>query len=303
MGVTGLRLLRLLSLLQIRPSWTGRELADRLGTTERTVRRDVTKVRDLGYVVQAAAGRHGGYHLAAGNGLPPLLLDDEEAIATVVALRVAATGALPGLEDALLAALAKLTQVVPVRLRRRIEALDVATVEVTTPRPAIDLDVLAVLAQGCRSSERLRVAYRGVERDIEPYRLTYQDARWYVLTRNPRRAEWRTLRVDHLTSATLTGHRFVLSEGPGKVKGGHRTTTARILIHASARRAAAYVPPAAGAIEPVNDTSCLLTISAEDPRWLTRFLLRLPFKTEVLEPPQLRRHIRSLGQRLVHTHS
>ncbi len=229
MGVTGLRLLRLLSLLQMRSIWTGRELADRLGTTERTVRRDVTKLRDLGYVVHAAPGRNGGYHLAAGNGLPPLLLDDEEAIATVVALQVAATGALPGQEDVILGALAKLTQVVPVRLRRRIEALDVAAADVATPRPAIDLDVLAVLAQGCRSSERLRVVYRGDERDIEPYRLTYQDGRWYVLTRNSRRAEWRTLRVQRRSTWCRRaggGSWSSPQSGPRALSSGPRTCSA-----------------------------------------------------------------------------
>ncbi len=303
MAATALRLLRLLSLLQTRSNWTGHELADRLGTTERTVRRDVTKLRDLGYAVDAAAGRDGGYRLASGNGLPPLLLHEDEAIAMVVALRVAATGALPGLEDALLGALAKLTQVLPVRLRHRIEALDVAVAEVGTPAPPSTstcwpcslVDVAA--ANG-------RILYRGVQRDIEPYRLTYQDGRWYVLTRDPRKAEWRTLRVDHITSATLTGHQFVLRQAPGQApKAEPQGVTARILAQTSARRAAAYVPPAAGRIDRIDNTSCILTLSAEDTGWLTKFLLRLPFATEVIDPPQLRRHIRSLGERLVQTHS
>ncbi|MEV7907757.1 helix-turn-helix transcriptional regulator, partial [Streptomyces anulatus] len=218
---TSARLLRLLSLLQTPRDWTGAELAERLGVSGRTVRTDVERLRSLGYPVLATRGAVGGYRLGAGAALPPLLLDDEEAVAIAVGLRTATGGAIAGIEEASLRALAKLEQVLPSRLRRRVNTLQTYTVPV--PRddagPGVDPSVLTTLAAVCRDRERLRFDYHdhagaATLRTVEPYRLVNWGRRWYLLAWDVERGDWRTFRVDRIRSRTPTGPRFTPRDLP-----------------------------------------------------------------------------------------
>lgn len=217
------RALELLSLLQTHRLWSGLELAERLQVTERTVRRDVDRLRGLGYPVDASPGADGGYRLATGAVLPPLVLDDEEAVAVAVGLRVAANATIAGIEDTSLRAMAKIEQLLPDRLRRRVSALhnNVSTmhwddgVDIT-----VDLDALSVLASACRDHEEVRFDYRRKDgedsrRLVEPHRMVTAGRRWYLVAWDLRRTDWRTFRVDRLSDARLAGARFVPKEIPG----------------------------------------------------------------------------------------
>jgi predicted DNA-binding transcriptional regulator YafY len=213
------RLLRLLTLLQTRREWSGEELADRLGVSTRTLRRDVDKLRDLDYPVRAAMGPGGGYRLGAGAKLPPLLLDDEEAMAVAVGLRTATGGGVAGIGEASLRALVKLEQVLPSHLRHRLQALQVATVEVPG-MPAVDAEVLTAVATACRDRQRLRFDYRSHRdahsvRDTEPHQLVAWGRRWYLVAWDLERDDWRTFRVDRMRPRIPTGPRFAPRELPG----------------------------------------------------------------------------------------
>src|SRR5246500_5085018 len=200
---TSARLLALLSLLQVRREWTGQELANRLEVTPRTIRRDVDKLRSLGYPVEAAPGVAGGYRLSAGGELPPLLLDDAEAVAVAVGLRTAASGSIAGIEETSVRALAKLEQVLPSRLRRRVSALGNATSTFTVDGPRIDSDMLATLAAACRDSTRLQFGYiardaRASRRTVDPAAVVYSGHRWYLVAFDLDRDDWRTFRLDRV---------------------------------------------------------------------------------------------------------
>ncbi len=210
----------MLSLLQSRPTWTAEELAERLGVTTRTVRRDVTRLRDLGYPVMAAPGPFGGYQLGSGGVLPPILLSDDEAVAVAIGLRAAAQGGVSGIEDAAVSALAKLEQMLPAVVRERLRALMGATVPMDAGSgPSVEADALVTVAQGCRRPERLKFRYLDAsgqpsERHVEPYRLVHVRRRWYLVARDRDRDGWRTFRVDRMQGAVLTGHRFTHAEEP-----------------------------------------------------------------------------------------
>ena len=308
------RLLRLLSLLQMKPTWTAEELADRLAITTRTVRRDVTRLRDLGYPVLAAPGRFGGYQLGPGGALPPLLLSDDEAVAVAIGLRAAANGGVAGIEDAALAALAKLEQVLPVPLRERLQALHAATVPlVGGSGPSVDPDALVLVAQGCRRLERLRFQYldgsgQRSERSVEPFRLVPVRRRGYLVARDRDRDDWRTFRVDRIQDPVLTGHRFVRAEEPdaaamvaeGLAVGAY-SLQATVVLLVPHREAAAEIPRTVGSLEP-HDDGTLLRIGGSDLRWLATYLAALPFGFRVLDPPELRDELRALGRRLVRDH-
>ena len=200
---TSARLLRLLSLLQARRDWTSAELAARLGVTTRTIRNDVDRLRGLGYPVDARPGVAGGYRLGTGGALPPLLLDDEEAVAVAVGLRTAASGSVAGIEETSVRALAKLQQVLPSRLRRRVSAFQSHALPVPSRGPQVDPDVLTVIASACRDHERLRFDYRAhsgapSRRSVEPYRLVNDRRRWYLVAWDTDRDAWRTFRVDRI---------------------------------------------------------------------------------------------------------
>ncbi len=215
--------MHLLSLLQTHRLWRGAELAERLEVTERTVRRDVDRLRDLGYPVEASAGVDGGYRLAAGAHLPPLLLDDDEAVAVAVGLRAAAGAAIGGIEETSLQALAKIEQVLPDRLRRRVSALHNSVVSLRWGNGVDDLvdpEALSVLASACRDHEEVRFDYRRRDGDesrrlVEPHQMVTVGHRWYLVAWDLRRDDWRTFRVDRLDRATLAGKHFSLREIPG----------------------------------------------------------------------------------------
>jgi len=210
---TSARLLRLLSLLQSRRDWPGAELAERLGVTTRTVRRDVDRLRDLGYPVESATGTAGGYRLGVGAALPPLLLDDDEAVAVAVGLRAAATGTVTGIEETSLRALAKLEQVLPSRLRHRVGAMQSAILPLTGPGPTVDPDLLTA---ACQAHEGVRFGYQQNTRRVEPYRLVHTGRRWYLLAFDLDRDDWRTFRVDRIDSAPLPGPRFTPRPEPAE---------------------------------------------------------------------------------------
>ncbi|WP_246608257.1 helix-turn-helix transcriptional regulator, partial [Paractinoplanes toevensis] len=222
MANTSARMLRLLSLLQTHRYWPGAELADRLEVSPRTLRRDVDRLRDLGYPVDANRGAAGGYQLQAGAAVPPLLLDDDEAVAIAVGLRTAAAGAVTGFEETSVRALAKVIQLLPPRLRRRIDALRAATAPggIFGGGPTLDAEVLTTLALACRGEERLRFAYTPRERETsarhaEPHRLVSLGRNWYLVAWDLDRADWRSFRVDRLTDPAPTGARFRPREIPG----------------------------------------------------------------------------------------
>jgi predicted DNA-binding transcriptional regulator YafY len=217
------RLLQLLSLLQTPREWPGTELAGRLGVTARTIRRDVDRLRELGYPVHATQGNTGGYRLTAGTAMPPLLLDDDEAIAIAIGLRTVAAAAITGIEDTSLRALAKLEQVLPERLRHRVTALSQAAVILPpVDGPAADADTLAALASVCVTHEKVRFAYTKADgeltrRLVEPHRLVASGRRWYLVAFDADRAAWRSFRIDRITEVHRTGVRVAGRELPGGV--------------------------------------------------------------------------------------
>jgi predicted DNA-binding transcriptional regulator YafY len=308
---TSARLLRLLSLLQSRREWTGPELAQRLEVSERTVRNDIDRLRSLGYPVDANRGAVGGYRLGAGAQLPPLLLDDDEAVATVLGLR-AATG-LAGVEEVSLRALAKLEQVLPRRLRRRIAALGEFAMRVPddTAPPQVDAEVLTTLAAACRDAERLRFDYRthgGGEsrRDVEPYRLIAWGRRWYLLAWDVERGDWRTFRADRITPRIPTGPRFTPRPLPaddvtayvsGRVSAAAWRFRARVVVHAPAEEIAARINAAVGHVEARDAGSCVLHTGADSLESLAVHLGMLGADFEVVDPPELVDHITLLAQR------
>ncbi|GLX37995.1 DeoR family transcriptional regulator [Streptomyces roseochromogenus] len=220
MNDTPARLLTLLSLLQTPREWPGSELAARLEVSARTIRRDIERLRVLGYPVEASLGAEGGYRLVAGAAMPPLLLDDEEAVAIAVGLRAGAGHAIEGVEEASVRALAKLEQVLPARLRHRVGALQSATVALTRgDGPSVDPRTLTTMAGAVAGPERLRFAYRArdgaaTRRLVEPYRLVSTGIRWYLVAYDLEREDWRTFRVDRVSEPFATGARFVPRELP-----------------------------------------------------------------------------------------
>ena len=299
-STTTSRILHLLSLLQTRRYWSGDELARRLGVSGRTLRRDIERLRDLGYVVNANRGVDGGYQLDAGTDLPPLVFTDEEAVALAVSLRT--SSALDGIADLNVAALAKLEQVLPSRLRGRIAALAAATTPTMPPRvsAAVDTEVLAVLALACRNSERLRLRYSSAtgeesRRQVEPVRLVWHAGRWYLVCWDLQRADWRTLRVDRVDEVFETRVRFTPREVPGgdaaafvldRLGGLPTGVTARVRIDAPIETVREWMGAYSDHVEADGDR----TVWSPSDRYLeplagALFWLRWPF--EVLGPPEL----------------
>ncbi len=309
---TSARLLRLLSLLQTPRDWTGTELADRLGVSARTVRNDVGKLRELGYPVLATRGPAGGYRLGAGAAMPPLLLDDDEAVAVAVGLRTAAGGAVAGIEEAALRALAKLGQVLPSRLRSRVRTLQ----SVITPVPAdaaplVDADVLMAIAAACRSRERLRFTYSSwdgsaSERDVEPYQLVNWGRRWYLVAFDPSRGDWRTFRADRVTVRTPGGARFSPRPLPAddlamwvsrRVAAAGWRYLARVTVFARAGDVAARIGPYAGTVTAAGGETCVLDTGSDSLETLAVYLGMLGYDFRVQSPPELAGHLRALAGR------
>ncbi len=304
---TSARLLRLLSLLQARRDWTGPALAERLGVTTRTVRNDVERLRALGYPVAATPGASGGYRLGAGAEMPPLLLDDEEAVAVAVGLRTANT--VTGIEETSVRALAKLEQVLPSRLRHRVSALHTATVQVPGHQPRVDAEVLTTLAAVCRDHERLRFDYENHDggtsrRTVEPHRLAHALGRWYLVAFDVDRQDWRTFRVDRLTPKVPTGPRFAPREPPTDaatfVAGSLGTATWRyrttVLVHAPAEELVARLPPGVEVVE-VTDDGCRVAVGSDSPHMLAVYLGLMDADFEVTEPPELVAELAKLADR------
>lgn len=305
------RLLKLLGLLEGRIDWTAEELARRLEVTTRTIRRDIARLRALGYPVEAMAGPGGGYRLGAGGKLPPLLLDDEEALAVALGLRVSATTAVGGLEDASLSAMAKLEQVLPPHLRSRLEDVSDATTSTLAGGGAeVDHSSLSVVATTIRKRERLRCRYvdgerRITERHIEPTRLVHTGRRWYLVAFDLDRDDWRTFRLDRVSEPVATGIRAKPRRGPDPVELVKRGITvdawkfpASIVLHVPARRAEQMIAPTVGTVEPIGDETCRLIIGADEMGWLARYLLSLPVHFEVEEPEELRAELAAIGEEL-----
>jgi predicted DNA-binding transcriptional regulator YafY len=294
---TSARLLRLLSLFQARRYWSGAELSERLEVTARTLRRDVDKLRSLGYPVNSTSGTAGGYQLGAGAILPPLLLDDDEAVAVAVGLRTSASGTVTGMEEASVRALAKLQQVLPSRLRRRVAALS---------------SFIVPLTGACRDYEKIRFRYQSrdgtaSEREVEPHRLVHTGRRWYLAAFDVTRNNWRTFRVDRIEPGLTTGTRFAprkppegdfaayVSKSVAYAPYPHR---AKIVLHVSVEEASKKVPPAAGTLEAIDGRSCMLHMGAGSLDMLAIYLAMIGFDFEVREPAELVEHIRSLAERL-----
>ncbi|BBC37661.1 DeoR family transcriptional regulator [Streptomyces graminofaciens] len=311
---TSARLLRLLSLLQAHREWSGAQLADRLGVTPRTVRRDVDRLRELGYPVNASPGTGGGYQLGAGAELPPLLLDDDEAVAVAVGLRTAAGQGIEGIGETSVRALAKLEQVLPGRLRRRVGALNAFTVPMMRgPQPsAVDPAVLTELANACRDAERLRFEYRdhsgaATRRTVEPHRLVCTERRWYLVAWDVDRADWRTFRVDRVTPTPPHGPRFTPREAPAEDLAAYvsRGVSTRVYAsHAVVRllaplhEAAERISPSAGTLEAYDEHSCLLRTGAPSLDVMAIHVLMTGVEFEVVEPDGLTETIRTLRDRL-----
>ncbi|MBD0420517.1 YafY family transcriptional regulator [Streptomyces sp. TRM S81-3] len=312
---TPARLLTLLSLLQTPREWPGGELAERLGVSRRTVRRDIDRLRELGYPVQATMGADGGYRLVAGKAMPPLVLDDEEAVAIAVGLRAGAGHAVEGVDEASVRALAKLEQVLPGRLRHRVATLQAATTPLTSgDGPSIAPETLTVMASTVAGHERLRFAYRagdGTEsrRLTEPYRLVSTGRRWYLVAYDLDRDDWRTFRVDRVSEPFATGARFAPRELPtGSAaeflrRSMHRRSDsyeAVVAFAAPAEVVASRLRGWLGTPEASEDgASCVLRATVSDsPEWLAARLALLGVEFTVRAPASLVECTRQLAARL-----
>ncbi|MFF9604884.1 helix-turn-helix transcriptional regulator [Streptomyces sp. NPDC014684] len=311
---TPARLLQLLSLLQTPREWPGGELADRLNVSRRTVRRDIDRLRELGYPVRATKGADGGYRLVAGKAMPPLVLDDEEAVAIAVGLRAGAGHAVEGVDEASVRALAKLEQVLPARLRHRVSTLQAATTPLTSgDGPSIAPGTLTVMASTVAGRERLRFAYRDKEggeshRLTEPHRLVSTGRRWYLVAYDLGRDDWRTFRVDRVREPFATGARFApreLPEGDAaeylrrSIRRTQDTYAFEVRFAGTAREVAARLPEWAGVPEADDGGGCVLRGTSGEPvEWLALRLAMAGCEFTVRGPEELVSCVRKLGGRL-----
>ena len=311
---TSARLLALLSLLQVRREWTGQELADRLEVGPRTIRRDVDKLRSLGYPVEAAPGVAGGYRLGAGGELPPLLLDDAEAVAVAVGLRTAASGSIAGIEETSVRALTKLEQVLPARLRRRVSALSAATSAFAVEGPRIDADLLATLAGACRDRIRLRFPYvtrdeRASHRNIEPCAVVHSGYRWYLVAFDLDRDDWRTFRIDRIRGRVRPGERGRLRTVPGgdpaayvrqqlSRAGEPEADPGQVRLAAPASRVRGRIPSHSATVEPDGEEACIVTTRGPWSRSFLVWMAMLDEPMEVLGPPEFAEVAGALAARL-----
>jgi len=310
---TSARLLRLLTLLQSRRAWTGAELTQRLEVTARTVRRDVDRLRSLGYPVASTSGVAGGYRLGAGTELPPLLLDDEEALAVSLGLHAAAAGDVTGMEEVALRALTKLEQVLPARLRRRLSALHASIVPLGRRGPTVDAPTLATIAGACRDLEPLAFSYRGADgasstRRVEPAGLVHTGARWYLVAWDRHRRDWRTFRVDRMASKVTVarGERFVPRPPPDGSLAAYVSRSvavapypvrARVLLHAPIAEMAKRISPSSGTLESAGPRACLLHAGAPSLDALAVWMALLGVDFEIQDPPEAIAHLRRLAER------
>jgi predicted DNA-binding transcriptional regulator YafY len=303
---TSARLLALLSLLQMRREWTGQELASRLEVGARTIRRDVDKLRSLGYPVQAAPGVAGGYRLGAGAELPPLLLDDAEAVAVAVGLRIGASGPIAGIEEISVRALTKLEQVLPTHLRRRVNALSQVTSALTVDGPQTDTETLATLAAACRDALRVHFAYvagdgAGSMRAVDPAAVVFSGRRWYLVAFDLDRDDWRTFRLDRIDSTLRLGGRGKPRVVPGGDPAGYvkqqlsryvagseaDAEPAEIRVLAPSARIGGRIPGQYATIEPDGENACIIRSNGAWSRHFLMWAALLNEPIEVLGPPEL----------------
>jgi predicted DNA-binding transcriptional regulator YafY len=310
MWQTSTRLLQLLAMLQVRRDWSGQELASRLEVTTRTIRADVERLRELGYPVEASPGVGGGYRLGHGTTMPPLLLDDEEVVAVAVALRTSAGAGVTGIEEASLRALVKLEQMLPSRLRHRIDAVRAATVSIPGAGPTVDPAVLTVIAGAIRASERLAFDYvdhdgRQTRRAAEPQRLVVWGRRWYLLAWDIDRDGWRTFRVDRIKPKTPTGPRFrprtlTHDEAASYVQRSAGSATwryrARIRVQAPIDQVRALLPLAVDVTADGPDR-CIIEAGSDTPHQLALYIGLLDTDFEIIEPPELAEAFIRLAER------
>jgi predicted DNA-binding transcriptional regulator YafY len=309
------RILRLLSLLQTYRHWGGDELSDRLGVSPRTVRRDVDRLRELGYPVDTSRGTGGGYQLSAGTRIPPLLLDDDEAVAIAVGLRTAAGGGVTGIEETSLQALAKLQQVLPPRLRRRVDALADATETTVFNRggPSVPADVLVAVAQACRGLEQLRFGYAAADgtessRLVEPHRLVARGRRWYLVAWDLQRDAWRTFRVDRLSRPFANGVRFTPRELPAEDAAAYVAQALRsvpqrhealLCLPLPLDRATEQVPQWMGELTADGPDRTLLRAGNDNPEWLAITLTMLTVDATLVDAsPEFRAHLTTLRTKI-----
>jgi predicted DNA-binding transcriptional regulator YafY len=326
---TSSRLLVLLALMQSRPAWTGSELAERLEVSTRTVRNDIDRLRRLGYPVESVRGPAGYYQLGVGARLPPLLLDEEEAVAVAIGLR--AGRGVAGIEDSATRALAKLGHMLSQRLRRQVTALfdamteGPANTECNIPDPVVDSAVLATLAASIRDHELVRFDYIAPERTessprrndasapftdgprlAEPYRLVSWERHWYLVARRPESGTWNTYRVDWIAGQAATGHRFTPSELPGgdytafalhDVAAAGWKVHARITVHAPAEAVLARINPTVGVVESIDESTSMLVTGGDSLEIMAVYVGMLGLDFTVTEPPNLVAHVRELGER------
>lgn len=304
------RVLTLLGLLQQRPVWTGPELAERLGVTPRTVRRDVERLSTLGYPVQATQGVGGGYQLGRGQDPPPFLLDDEEAIATAVSLLAGAGGAVSAAGDAAVRALSKLDQVLPTKLRHEVRALSGSVESFGGGRTLVDPEVLMTLARACRDEVEAGFDYPSRSevrrRRVEPYRLVASDRRWYLLAYDLDRDDWRSFRIDRMTHVCARTWRFRRRAAPDAatyVQEGVASRVyqqqARFLVHASADTVSAQIRASAAVVRRRGSELCEVLSGGGSLDFVLMHVLLLGHDFEVLDPPELRWRCRALAERLL----
>lgn len=309
---TSARLLRLLSLLQTQRDWSGAELAGRLEVTGRTLRRDVDRLRSLGYPVEARPGTGGGYRLGVGAALPPLLLDDDEAVAVAVGLRAAAMSGLGGMEETAVRALAKLEQVLPSRLRHRVADVHAALVPMRGTGPTADVDVLLAVAAAVRDRTVLRADYSRhdgthARRVLEPLRVVMSGRRWYLVAWDVDRDGWRTFRLDRLTPRVPTGPRFEPRPPPAEdlaayVSRGISTHVyryrCRVTVHAPAAVVADHFGPTIATVTPLESGACELVAGTNDLTELVGWLTLVGADISVHEPDELRHAMSEVAARL-----
>jgi predicted DNA-binding transcriptional regulator YafY len=313
MANTSSRTLRLLSLLQTHRFWPGDELAERLGVSARTLRRDVDRLRELGYPVDARRGIDGGYQLAAGAALPPLVLDDDEAVALSIGLRAAAQGAVAGIEEASVRALAKVARIMPPRLRRRVDALRSMMLPAAwSSGPSVDATSLTTVAQACSDEERIRFTYTAqngdrTSRHVEPHRLVALGRRWYVVAFDLTRQDWRSFRLDRLDNPRSTGMRFAPRPLPAAdavafvrrgIEGLPKSQAVEAIVHAPATTVRAQVGQWTS-VEEVDEGRCRLRMTVDSLDWPALALGMVGADFEVVGPPELAQHLREWGARFM----
>ncbi len=311
MSETTSRVLQLLGLLQSRRVWSGVELSERLGVTGRSVRRDIERLRDLGYPVQAGKGHGGGYQLGAGAALPPLLLDPDEAVAMAVCLRLAAGGSVAGIGESALRALSKLDQVMPARLRSQVAAVHDATVTLTpNANNPVDPEVLMTLARASRDREHVDTGYtdlhgNATQRRLEPYQLVTTGRRWYLLAYDRDREDWRSLRLDRMANVVARGTTFTARDAPDAASYVSRSISsspyryiATVRYHAAAEAVAQHFSPTSATIEADGPDACVVTAGADDPERLVLYLAMVSCDFEIIGPPEVVAAAQSMGERL-----